>query len=149
MQARASWRTMSLSLAVLAACLPFAAREVAGPRGAIIHVRWQPSLAPDARQRLESGLSLANPQQLEGRTWRYELLDASRSNIRTLVSHPATEDTQAIDRTRYSIDAGADRTDRRLRLPAIGQTVVATADRLALLLAALSGLVAWLGHSGL
>jgi hypothetical protein len=134
---------------VVAACLPFAARQVAGPRGAIIHVRWQPTLEADARQRLESGLSLANPQQLEGRTWRYELLDPSRSNIRALVTHPAAEDTHAIDRPRYAIDAGADRTDRRLRLPDTGRTVVATADRLALLLAAFAGLMAWLGHSGL
>jgi hypothetical protein len=133
---------------LVAACLPWAARTLAGPRGAILHVRWQPSLDPATRQQLESTFSLTNGERLEDRTWRYELSDPSSENIQSLVRHPAAEDTQAVDRVRYVLGPLAARTDRRQRLPTAGNAIVLVTDRLAVLLAACAGLLAWLGASG-
>ena len=135
-------------LALLVVVLPLAARTVAGPRGAIVHVRWQESLAPEARQMLESTFHLTAAERLDDRTWRYELLDLSSENIRSLVRHEAAEDTQGIDRTRYSVAALASRTDRRGRFPIAGHMIVVLADRLAALLAACVALLVWLGISG-
>ena len=89
-----------------------------------MHVRWQESLAPAARQTLESTFRLTAAERLDGRTWRYELIDPSSENIRSLVRHEAAEDTQGIDRTRYSVDALASRTDRRGRFPIAGNMIV-------------------------
>ena len=38
---------------------------------------------------------------LGGRTWQYELLDASAENVAAIVMHPRVEDTQNIDRRAY------------------------------------------------
>jgi len=143
-----SWRATSLVLVLLAIGLPIAARTVAGPRGAIVHVRWQESLAPAARQSLESAFRLTAAEQLDDRTWRYELIDPSIENLRSLVRHQVVEDTQGIDRTRYSVDSLASRTARHGRFPVVGNMIVVLADRLAALLAASGALLVWLGVSG-
>ena len=148
MPARATWRTTSIALVVVAACVPIAARTISGPRGAIVHVRWQQALEPATREQLESTFQLTNREPLGDRTWRYELIDLSSENIQALVRHPAAEDTQAIDRTRFAVDRSAGRTDRRQWLPTTGQTVVRVGDGLAALLFAFAGFLAWLGVSG-
>lgn len=143
-----SWPRTSLVLVLLVAALPVVARTVAGPRAAIVHLRWQESLAPATREMLESTFRLTAAERLDDRTWRYELLDPSSENIRSLVLHQAVEDTQGIDRTRYSLDPLASRTDRRGRFPITGQRLVVWADRLAALLAACLALLVGLGVSG-
>ena len=135
-------------LVVLACSLPIAARAVTGPRGAIVHVRWQHSLEPAAREALESTFHLSKAERLEGSTWRYELIDPSSGNLQSLVQHPASEDTQGIDRRRYTLSPSVSRTDRREWLTIAGNTVVFVADRMAILVAACAALLIWLGGSG-
>jgi hypothetical protein len=134
-------------LAVLACSLPIAARAITGPRGAIVHVRWQQSLEPAAREALESTFHLSKAERLEGSTWRYELTDPSSGNLQSLVQHPASEDTQGIDRRRYTLSSSASRTDRRQWLTITGNTVVFVADRMAILVTACAALLIWLGAS--
>ncbi len=147
-QPRAWWRATALALALLAAGLPWAMRALVGPPGAMVHVRWQPSLDAAARQSLEARFRLADAERLEEGTWRYDLVDPSNDNIRALVGHPAVADTHYIDRPQYSLEPSTIRTDRRQRFSTGGGAVVAGADRLAILLAALAGLLLALGTSG-
>ncbi len=135
-------------LVLLAVGLPVAARTVVGPPGAIVHVRWQESLEPAARDALETAFHLSDGERLDDRTWRYQLIDPSNENVQSIVQHAAVEDTQGIDRTGYSVSSLASRTDRRQRLVAAGGTIVLVTDRLALLLAACAALLVWLGASG-
>jgi hypothetical protein len=62
-------------------------------------------VTPATRTQLERTFLLVNPVSHEGstRTFRYDLLDTSRSNIEALVTHPAVEDTDEIDRQNYAI----------------------------------------------
>src|SRR5688572_19283817 len=129
---------------MLAAALPLAARALAGPRGAIVHVRWQPSVTTTDRQALEARFRLAEGEPLDPGTWRYELIDPSGRNIESLVAEPAAADTHNIDRSSGALDPSAVRTTRRLRFRA-GDALVAGADRFAAALAALVALVALVG----
>ena len=61
-------RRTAVGLVLLAAALAPAARVIAGPRGALVHVRWQPSVTAADRQALEQRFHLADG----------ELLDAAR-----------------------------------------------------------------------
>ena len=140
------WRPV-LALVGLAVVAPLAARALAGPPGAIAHVRWQPSLSADARQDLEARFRLADATRIDEGTWRYDLLDPSPSNIRALVQAPAVADTHDIDRSDYSLSPSAIRTDRRQRF-AIGSALVTAADRLAITLAVLAALLIAIRMSG-
>src|SRR5918996_3046848 len=122
----------ALTLVVVAVCLPIAARALAGPRGAEIHVRWQASLDDTARRTLEARLSLADGERLEGTTWRYDLINAGTENIRVVVTDPNAADTHDLDRSTYSLSPTAARTDRRSRFGNAGRAMVVIADRLAL-----------------
>ena len=135
-------------LVLLAVGLPLAARTVVGPPGVIVHVRWQESLEPAARDALETAFHLSDGERLDDRTWRYELIDSSSETVRSIVQHEAVEDTQGIDRTSYSVSSLASRTDRRQRLVAAGGAIVLVTDRLAVLLAASAAVLVWLGTSG-
>jgi len=130
----AAWRRAALTCAAAALCLAVAIRLIAGPAGAMVDVRWVSSLDAPARQMLEAQFQLEDGVQLDGSTWRYDLLDPSPDGIRALVGHPAVEDTHQIDRSRFSLE-GAERTARRGRF-AFGGTLVAIADGLAIALAA-------------
>ena len=143
----ASWRATALALALLAACLPAAARALAGAPGAIVHIRWDPLLDPAARQDLEARFRLADGQPLGGDTWRYDLVDPSSDNIRALVNDAAAADTHDINRPNYSLASSAVRTARRERF-LTGDLAVSVADGLALVLAMLAGLVVAIGASG-
>jgi hypothetical protein len=132
-----------LSLALAALCLPLAGRMIAGTRGAEIHVRWQSSVDESTRRSLESRFRLADGQRLGGATWRYDLTDPRPDNIRALVNDAQVADTHDLDRSTYSITPSAVRTDRRQRFGDAGRTMVAAADRLAMVLLALAlGVVA-------
>jgi hypothetical protein len=132
---------LGAGLIVLAAALPLAARALAGPRGAIVHVRWQPSVTTADRQALEARFRLADGEQLDAGTWRYDLVDTARRNIESLVAEPAAADTHNIDRSSGVVDRSAIRTTRRLRFRT-GDAFVAGVDRAAAALASLTVLVA-------
>jgi hypothetical protein len=135
----AAWRTVALMCVAAAAFLPFGARWVSGPPGALVHVRWAPSVDASTRQRVEARLRLTDGQHLDGLTWQYDLVDPSSDAVRALVRDPAVEDTHNIDRSRFTLD-GAERTTRRGRLP-YGDALVAVADAVAVALGAVAALL--------
>jgi len=134
-------RRAAVALLLLAVTLPFVARMLAGPRGAVVHVRWQPSVTTTDRRELEARFHLTDGEQLDAATWRYNLTDPSASNISALVSEPAAADTHNIDRTNGALASDASRTNRRSRVAA-GDAIVAAADRLAAVLAVVGALLA-------
>ena len=134
-------RRLTIALLLVAISLPIAARLAAGPRGAVVHVRWQSSVDPAARSSIVERLGLTDGQRQDEQTWRYDLIEASRDRIRALVLDPAVADTHYIDRAAYSIDPSAERTPRLSRFRVMGPLVVETADWAALILVALAALV--------
>src|SRR6188474_761291 len=92
-------RRTAVGLLLLAAVLPLGSRMMAGPRGAVVHVRWQPSVTTTDRHALEARFHLADGEQVDASTWRYELIDPSAGNISALVGEPAAADTHNIDRS--------------------------------------------------
>ncbi|MBM3817731.1 MAG: hypothetical protein FJW14_01760 [Acidimicrobiia bacterium] len=66
-------------------------------------VRWGPGVDAAARAGLEERYSLRNGEPDGGTTWRYDLGDRSRDNIRDLVTDAAVEDTAAIDREAFTV----------------------------------------------
>ena len=134
-----SWLTRALTLGVLAITLPLAARGLYGPQGALVNIRWQPSVDAAERQRLESGWQLVDGQEDSASTWRYELVP-SEERLRAIVGHPAIADTHYIDRQRYTLAPDAPRTARRHGLITAGGAVaVNLVDLLAMLLGAFAG----------
>jgi hypothetical protein len=134
-------RRAAVALLLLALALPFVARVLAGPRGAVVHVRWQPSVTTADRQELEARFHLTDGEQLDAGTWRYNLIDPSGSNISALIGEPAAADTHNINRSNGSLAPDASRTSRRSRMAA-GDALVAAADRLAAVLAVVGALLA-------
>src|SRR5688500_39725 len=133
-------RRTAVGLVLLAAALPLTSRVIAGPRGALVHVRWQPSVTITDRHALEGRFHLADGEQLDARTWRYDLIDPSGGTIGALVAEPAAADTHNIDRADGSLVADAPRTGRRSRMAA-GDALVAVADGLAAALAVAAALL--------
>ena len=140
-QARVRERRLVLTLALAALCLPFAARVLAGPRGAEIHVRWQPSVDEAARRTLEARFALADGERLDGQTWRYDLTNPDPDNIRAIITDATVADTHDLDRSTYSLTPSAALTDRRQRFGNAGPVIVRIADLLALGLLALAAVV--------
>jgi hypothetical protein len=141
------WQAAAMGLALLVICLPLATRLVVGQRGAIVHVRWQPSVDEATRAVLEARFRLVDGQQLDDSTWRYDLLDPSADNIRALVDEPDAADTHHIGRSDGSVDRSATRTSRRLRFASGGDTAVTIVDRVAIVLALAAVLLFALGMS--
>jgi hypothetical protein len=139
-------RQAALTLALVAVCLPFAGRLLAGPRGAEIHVRWESSVDAAARSNLEARFHLRDGERLEADTWRYDLVDTDADNIRAIVDHANVADTHDLDRSTYLLSASAVRTDRRQRFGDAGIVIVTVADRLALGLLALTAVVLVFPH---
>jgi hypothetical protein len=125
---------LAVWLAVVAVCLPAAGRMLAGPRGAEIHVRWQPSVDEGARRTLEQRFGLADGRRLDTTTWRYDLTDPRRQNIQALVGETMVADTHHLDRSTYAISPDAARTERRQRFGDGGPAMVRAADRAAVAL---------------
>ena len=137
----ASLLTRALTLGLLATTLPLAVRGLYGPPGALVNIRWQPSVDAAERQRLETEWQLVDGQEVSPSTWRYDLTASSEGRLRAIVVHPAVADTHHIDRHRYTLAPEAGRTARRHGLITTGGAVaVGVVDRLAMLLAALAGL---------
>jgi hypothetical protein len=147
MRLRPWWQRSTLILVVVCAATPLAARLLAGPTGGRIHVRWQAAVDVDTRQRLESQYRLIDPEQLDERTWRYDLVDPRPDTIRAIVNDAAVADTHDINRDMYTLDAAAVRTSRRQRFPA-GDALVTSADALSVALAILAALLVAIGLAG-
>jgi hypothetical protein len=96
-------------LLALAGALHGTLRAVYGQRAAYVHVRWTPNVDPATQEQVERGHSLARVEFRELRTWLYYLTDVSTENIRSLVGHPAVEDTHYINRTAFHIARTAER----------------------------------------
>jgi hypothetical protein len=67
-----------------------------------VKVRWRATVTPDQRSDLEREFLLVRPTPDERRTYRYDLLDTSPSNVEALVHDPAVEDTADIDPVHYT-----------------------------------------------
>jgi hypothetical protein len=147
MQTRPWWHTAAFALLLFCIAAPFAARLLAGPPGGRVHVRWQASVDTATRQRLEAQYRLADPEQLDDRTWRYDLIDPRTDAIRAIVNDPAVADTHDINRSSYALDAAAVRTSRRQRF-AGGDAIVAGADALSAIAAVLALVLAGIGLAG-
>jgi hypothetical protein len=74
----------------------------------VVHLKWQASLTDSERRSVEARFYLADGGRLEEDTWRYDLLDPSRDNIRALVVEPTVSDTQNIDRSNGALVAFLD-----------------------------------------
>ena len=59
-EAHAAWLIRALTLGLLAVTLPLTTRGLYGPPGALVNVRWQPSVDGAERQRIERGLLLVD-----------------------------------------------------------------------------------------
>ena len=70
-----------------------------------ISVRWAPDLEEPARRAIEERLRLAAGEVRDGRTWQYDLMDASRDNIEALVLNPSVDDTDGVDRSTFRVTA--------------------------------------------
>lgn len=68
-----------------------------------VKVRWRATVTPVQRAELERQFLLVRPMPDQGRTYRYDLLDTSPSNMEALVHDPAVEDTADIDTVRYTL----------------------------------------------
>jgi hypothetical protein len=74
------------------------------PAGApLIRVRWTPSVDAAEQASREAALHLRRGEPHGERTWDYDLLDTSPANIRALVTDPAVEDTDGIDRQGFRV----------------------------------------------
>jgi len=80
-----------------------------GPTPIFMRVRWAPDVDDLARQVAERRYRLSQAEPLEGRTWGYTLSDLSPTNVRALVTDPAVEDTQGIDRAAFRASPAAER----------------------------------------
>jgi hypothetical protein len=147
MQASPWWHKAAFVLLVFCLAAPIAARLLAGPPGGRVHVRWQASVDTGTRQRLEAQYRLADPEQLDDRTWRYDLIDPRTETIRAIVNDQAVADTHDINRDGYALDPAAVRTSRRQRFAA-GDGMVAAADALSVMSAVLAVLLVGIGLAG-
>lgn len=68
-----------------------------------VKVRWRATVTPEQRAELEREFLLVRPKPDERRTYRYDLLDDSPSNMEALVHDPAVEDTADIDTVHYTL----------------------------------------------
>lgn len=80
-----------------------------------VHIRWISQTSDAARSDFERRFSLLNGEYREGTTWGYDLGNASMSAVRSLLEHPAVEDTHYIDRRSGAVAADAPRGTTRLR----------------------------------
>lgn len=94
-----STRRRILALAaLLALALVFVDVTIIAPR---VTVRWDDDVSEGERVALEGRYRLESGRFIEGTTWRYELRDRSRENVRAIVTDPAVDDTGYIDRPTF------------------------------------------------
>jgi hypothetical protein len=98
-----------VALLALAGVLSAALRTTYGQRSAYVHVRWAADVDPATQDQVERAHQLTRVEFREQRTWLYHLPDVSRENLRSLIQHPAVEDTHHIDRAAFRIARTAER----------------------------------------
>jgi hypothetical protein len=67
-------------------------------------VRWVANLSVDARTAVEQRHGLLDPRHEEGSTWSYGLTQTDKARIGGLVTDPAVDDTNGIDRLTYALN---------------------------------------------
>jgi hypothetical protein len=67
------------------------------------NIRWSETVTSSERAALEAKYELGSPQRDSERTWSYIPSDRSPATLRRLLSDPAVEDTQYIDRQRFEL----------------------------------------------
>ncbi len=72
-----------------------------------IHVRWRPGVRDAQRVDLESSFGLRERVR-DGRSFGYDLVNLSSSNVRALLTDPAVEDTSDLDLRTFVVLPGAD-----------------------------------------
>ena len=77
---------------------------VASQRAVQVNVRWKPGIEETRRAEIERRLHLRVTGFDRDTTWQYLLDDPSTENIRSLVQHPAIDDTAHLDRGRFRPD---------------------------------------------
>jgi hypothetical protein len=102
----------SLLALALVWCLPLVVPPAFAPR---VNVRWAEGVDEAARTNGERELTLLAGAQLDGRTWAYDLGDASPQAVAVVVAHPSVEDTHYIDRGRRVVAADAPQGTTRVR----------------------------------
>jgi len=68
-----------------------------------VHIRWSAAIGDGERRRLENAFHVVRERFMGDRTWRYEVLDDSASNLAAIVTSAAVEDTAGIDRGTFSL----------------------------------------------
>ncbi len=68
------------------------------PANPVLNVRWAAGLDTAVREQAEAALHIRPRRLIEDRTWQYDLLDASRTNLAAIVRDPLVEDTAGFDR---------------------------------------------------
>ena len=91
---------------LLAAIIPAAVYRVpiAPPN---INVNWAPSVSDAQRAELEATYHLSDGDFRGGRLWTYLAHDTTRDNIAALVRDPRVEDTEHVDRQRFTVDGAS------------------------------------------
>jgi hypothetical protein len=84
-------------------------RATYGERAAYVHVRWAPETDPTTQDLLERIHHLHRVEFRGERMWAYYLADVSSTNIRSLISYPAVEETDNIERASARIAPAAER----------------------------------------
>jgi hypothetical protein len=111
---RRGWRWIWIALGAALLLSALVRVTVTDPR---VHVRWNDRLDAAERETRERSYGLANGVRLDGptNTWRYELGDLSRENIRALLQDAAVVDVAYLDRSTLSSEGR--RVDVVLRYP--------------------------------
>jgi hypothetical protein len=71
---------------------------------AAVNVRWR-IVSEEQRRDREKQYGLQEGTAVEGTTWKYRLVNVSRSNIEALVRDPMVDDTSGIDRAKFAVVA--------------------------------------------
>jgi hypothetical protein len=80
-----------------------------------VNVRWAEGVDDTTRRDGERALNLLAGAHVDGRTWAYDLGDASPEAIAGVIAHPSVEDTHYIERSRRVVSAEAPQGTTRVR----------------------------------
>ena len=106
---RAAWRWAVAGAAVTAAAVLVVVFQLTAKPAPVIHVRWADDVSASSRVIHEFLFNLANGERLEGRSWSYDAIDPSITNMRAVVTSPAVKDTHEVNRDTFEINPTAPR----------------------------------------
>lgn len=101
-----TWRGAGLRAIACGALLLALAPLLDGGPSKYIHVRWRPGVSNAQRVDLESSFGLRERVRDE-RSFGYDLVDLSSSNVRAIITDPAVEDTSDLDVRGFVVLPGA------------------------------------------